>query len=214
MLSRRAFTLIALHVQRRFVPYLLAAAILVVGIVAGAASVGSVEADTHEEIVEVLAAFFTAALPVETPAVGNVLKEALGGDLLRTGLMMWVLGLTVIGAPLILVMMFFRGYALGFTAGFVISELGWRGTLLAFVSLVPHNLFALTGLLMAAAAGLAFAAGAGRILVGRPGPQTVYAHFASSGGLTLLGGAFLVAGVLAEAYITPVLVHTTMSYLR
>lgn len=214
MLTGRAFALIASHIQRRFVAYLLVATLLLLGVIAGITSVHTVGDETRAEIVDVLADFVTSPLPFETPSSNEVLKQVLGGDLLRSGLLMWVLGLTVIGAPIILVMMFFRGFALGFTAGFLVDELAWRGVLLSIVSLVPHNLFAIAGLLMAGAAGLAFAAGAGRILIGKQGTQSVYNHFAASGSLVVLGGLLIGVGILVEAYVTPILIQTTISYIR
>ena len=46
-------------------------------------------------------------------------------------------GLTVIGAPVVLGIVFLRGFVLGFTIGFIIDELYVRGLILSLSSVLP-----------------------------------------------------------------------------
>lgn len=211
--SGNIFHWVASHVRARLVPYALVVTMLVVGFVIGGTATSSLDTDTRRQIQEVLQQFFVTAPGTIVPSGELVARQALGGELVRSGLFMWVLGLTVIGAPLVLVISLLRGFALGFTTTFIIEELGWRGGVLSAAALVPHNLFAIPGLMMAGAAGLMFAGGAARILLGRPTTQTVYGHFASSVGLALTAAVFLTIGVLVEAYITPVFVNLAVTYI-
>lgn len=207
------FYWMASHVRARLVPYTLVVTSLIVGFVIGGTATSSVDADTRRQIQEVLQQFFLTAPGTIVPSGELVARQALGGELMRSGLLMWVLGLTVIGAPLVLVISLMRGFALGFTTTFIIEELGWRGGVISAAALLPHNLFAIPGLLMAGAAGLMFAGGAARILFGRPTAQTVYGHFASSMGIALVAAVLLTIGVLVEAYITPVFVNLAVTYI-
>lgn len=50
------------------------------------------------------------------------------------------LGLTVIGIPLIIGVIFFRGFSLGFTIGFLVKEKGGIGFFLTFLSIFPQNI--------------------------------------------------------------------------
>lgn len=67
---------------------------------------------------------------------------------LRTALAIWFLGLTVIGFPLILAVVFYRGFALGFTAGFLVQQKAGAGVLIFILSLLPQNLVYIPALLM------------------------------------------------------------------
>jgi stage II sporulation protein M len=51
----------------------------------------------------------------------------------------WLLGLSIIGLPVILIMLFMKGVFLGFTVGFLVHQMGWNGFLFAFVSIMPQN---------------------------------------------------------------------------
>lgn len=206
--------LISGHVRRRILSYLLILAVLLMGMVAGGVATRSVESAAREEIQSVLSTFFadpTAAnLP---PSNDRLINEAFTGDILRTAVLMWILGLSVIGAPIILVITFFRGFALGFTISFLVEEMLWRGGVLAVASLVPHNLLSILALLIAGAAGLTFAGVAGRTLLGSRTQSTVYRQFATSAFLTTVASALILASMFVEAYITPVIITVTTRYI-
>src|SRR5690625_1090008 len=134
----RVYQWVAVHVRLRLVPYILIASVLLIGVVIGGMATSSVEPQTRQQIQEVLQQFFVTAPGTIVPAGEVVARQALGGELIRSGLFMWVLGLTLIGAPVVLLIALFRGFALGFTASFIIQELGWRGGVLSVASLLPH----------------------------------------------------------------------------
>lgn len=208
------FQLVSGHLRRRMLSYLLVISALAMGFIAGSIATRSVDPVGREEITSVLATFF--AEPTATnvpPSSDRLVHEAFTGDILRTAVLMWVLGLSVIGAPVILVITFFRGFALGFTTGFMVEEMSWQGGVMAAASLLPHNLFSLMGLVIAGAAGLMFAGAAGRILLGIRTEYTVYGQFASSAGLTVAAAVLILSSMFVEAYVTPVLINVAMRYI-
>lgn len=205
--------LIGSHIGRRIVAYLLVTALFIMGGAFGGMATRAVDDGAKVEIRETLGRFASGVDGSIPPAGEEVVRKTLFGDVLRTAALLWVLGLSVIGAPLILIITFFRGFALGFTAGFIVEELRWRGVLLAVTALVPHNLFAVAGLLVAGAAGLTFAAGAARILIGKRTEYTVYGQFASATLFAVVAAGLILAGAFVEAYITPVFVQLAARYL-
>lgn len=68
----------------------------------------------------------------------------------------FLLGLTVIGFPLILVIIFTRGFVLGFTVCFLIREKAIWGGLIALLAILPPNLLSLPAYILAAAAAINF----------------------------------------------------------
>lgn len=75
---------------------------------------------------------------------GQVLQVQLG----TLGLL-WILGLTVVGIPLIILIVAGRGFILGFTVGFLVQEKAGYGLLLAIVAVLPQNLCYVPALLAA-----------------------------------------------------------------
>lgn len=52
----------------------------------------------------------------------------------------WILGLSIIGLPIILIMLFLKGVFIGFTIGFLVHQLGSKGFLFSLVSIIPQNM--------------------------------------------------------------------------
>ena len=48
-----------------------------------------------------------------------------------------ICGLAVIGLPLVVVMVAFRGALLGFTVGYLVQRLGWKGIVFSLVTIFP-----------------------------------------------------------------------------
>ncbi len=68
----------------------------------------------------------------------------------------WVLGLSIIGLPVILVMLFLKGVFIGFSVGFLVHQMSWHGFLLALVSVIPQNLFVVPLILMMGVLSISF----------------------------------------------------------
>src|SRR5699024_2812309 len=56
-------------------------------------------------------------------------------------LLLFVLGLSVIGLPIVWVLLFLKGLVVGFSVGFIVNQLGIKGLALASVAIAPQNLF-------------------------------------------------------------------------
>ena len=124
----------------------------------------------------------------------------------------YLCGLTVIGMPVIAGLLFIRGFALGFTAGFIIAQRGCPGILLAAVALLPQNLILVPVLVVASALAAGFATTLTRRIFN---PQVAlaqgfirYTWLMSASGLAALGGG------LVEVFITPGLVAATLTLLN
>ena len=126
-----------------------------------------------------------------------------GGVVYTIG-MVAVLGISIVGAPFVLAIVFWRGFTIGFAAAFLVQRHLWRGFVFAVAALAPYNAAAVPALIAAAGAALSFAGQALTVLFGpRGGPMRGPAVKTA---LLWTGcGAALLAGSLLEAYVTPTL---------
>lgn len=130
----------------------------------------------------------------------------------KTLAFLFILSITAVGAPLILLVVFTRGFVLGFTVGFLVKQLAFKGFLFALMAVVPHNLILIPALLTAAVANLDF----GLVLIRsrfarrdlQPGQELLRCLAVT--GLALL--VLFLAG-LVEGYISPVLMGVMANYL-
>lgn len=71
-------------------------------------------------------------------------------------IMMYLLGITVIGVPVILAYILIRGFVLGFALCFLVSQFHTDGLLLASVMILPQNLIFIPAVLLGAVTSLWF----------------------------------------------------------
>ena len=55
-------------------------------------------------------------------------------------LIIWTLGISIIGLPIIVILLFFRCFVLGFSISSIIAKYGLKGILKAFLYVFPHQL--------------------------------------------------------------------------
>lgn len=122
----------------------------------------------------------------------------------------YLLGLTVIGIPVVLALIFARGFALGFTVAFLTSEKSFDGIVLALVSILPQNIFYVPALVVAGAASLSFAL----VLIRRyfDPMQRVWPSFANYTAVMLLVLTVMLGAGMVEAYLSPALLKLAASF--
>ncbi|MGI6469013.1 MAG: stage II sporulation protein M [Syntrophomonadaceae bacterium] len=133
------------HFRENRIQYCMVAALFTLGLIMGALKAGDLEGGVKERLLEMIDLYLGEQQGVYGPAVfvSALLNQG------RFILAIWALGLTVIGIPLILAVVFMRGFSLGFTAGFLFQEKAAQGVLLTFISLLPQNLIYVPVLLIA-----------------------------------------------------------------
>lgn len=142
---------------------------------------------------------------------GEIFYQSLVDNVVKTTGLLFILGLSVIGAPLILGVVFIRGFVLGFTVGFLVQETMVTGLVLSTTSILPHNLLVVPAILVSAAAALSFAATALKTLLGLT-KDGVYAQLASTTFLSLCSCILLILAALIETYLTPVFIQLTSHF--
>ena len=156
---------------------------------------------------------FIRGLARNSPSLAglDIMRVSLANHFRIAGLI-WMLGITVIGLPVVIVILFTRGFVAGFSAGFLAAEMGARGMLLATVAMVPHSLVLLPATLTLSVASLAF----GISLIKQTLAHRKVAFIqdlASYTGLLLLVLVFFALASAIEAHITPVFIRILSAYL-
>ncbi len=113
----------------------------------------------------------------------------------------WFLGLTIIGMPIILAVVFLKGFSLGFTISFLVQEKAVSGVLISFLSILPQNLVYIPLLIIWSVVGINFSVyiARGRIGSGIPLGKGLISYSI----LMLVFLLIVVVGALIEAYLSP-----------
>lgn len=184
--------------------YVFVSVLFLMGVVFGALMVNALTLEQQQDISRYFGDFFltireegTDFQPMTFWSVATLHLKWLG--------LIWLLGLSVIGLPGILILDFLKGVLIGFTVGCLVGQYTWKGLLFALVSVAPHNLVVIPALLIASVAAIGFSLGIirSRVLMNRK--DHVARPFLSYTGLTLVMAAVLLGISSFETWVTPVL---------
>ncbi|RWZ60197.1 stage II sporulation protein M [Halobacillus fulvus] len=130
--------------------------LFIMGMVFGAIIVNSMNFVQKQDLFFYLSQFFEQSL---TPGGGSR-GAALWKDSilyhLKYMILLFLLGISVIGMPVITVLLFIKGLVIGFSVGFLVNQMGWYGLLISSVSIAPQNILIIPVYLLAGSLALIF----------------------------------------------------------
>lgn len=195
--------------RRNWLVYLVVLCVFTLGLASGYAGVQTLPAEQTEQLLRELDYFLQQAGMLEIDSAKVVRDVLYYGVILIAAI--YLLGLTVIGIPVIMAILFIRGFALGFALEFLAREKSMQGTVLSLAAILPHNILLIPALLLAGAASLSFA----WLLVKRFNNSkiVVWPSFLAYSGVMILVTACFAGAGLIEVYLTPLLVKLAANYL-
>ncbi|ANE48031.1 stage II sporulation protein M [Paenibacillus swuensis] len=185
--------------------YIFVSVLFVMGVIFGALMVNALSLEQREDLTRFLGSF-VASLGEASELHPKETFVSLFGMHMKWIMLIWLLGISVIGLPIILVLDFLKGVMVGFTVGYLVGELSWKGMLFALVSVAPQNLVIIPTLIIVSVSGISFSLYMvrNRILQRR---GALAEPFMSYSVLTLSMAAVLLGTSLFEAYVSPTLMQ-------
>lgn len=120
--------------------YTIVTIILLIGIVAGVIFINHIDESQKSEIGNYINEFITALKGNYEINKGELLKNSLIENF-KLVLGMWFIGSTVIGLPIVLGIVLYRGFCIGYTVSSAITILGMqKGILFSFTTILIQNI--------------------------------------------------------------------------
>lgn len=199
--------------RRHSGPVMLLSALFVIGVIFGALAVRSVEAKDRLEVASYLSGQLQRLVSPPEGIGWTLFWREVWGKLKLLGLL-WVLGISVVGALGVMVLAFLEGIVSGFVVGFMAAEMGGKGILLAMAGHLPQRLLEVPALLIAGTASVAFSTQVVRSWRARRRVPNFYPALASFTGTLLAMGLVLVAASVVEAFLSPVFLRIVLSLVN
>lgn len=199
---------LASSLRRCWILYLAAFLLFVGGFVWGLKSASLIEKNEAVHLEDYLSRLVA---PDANQDRGAVFRHAAARNIVPVGAM-YVAGLTVIGMPVVAGVLFLRGYALGFTTGFLVFRKGLYGFGLVLAEIFPQNVLLMAALLFSAVASVSFS-----LLLLRRGfnPEIpVFPSFLRYTGMMAVMGIVTLGAALVEAYIVPGITQIVLPVLE
>ncbi|OPA81558.1 stage II sporulation protein M [Paenibacillus selenitireducens] len=135
--------------------YVFVAVLFIVGVVFGALMVNALSLEQQQELSSYVGNFIHTMDSKTTSAHVQTFWQS-AFDYLKWVALIWILGLSVVGLPFILVLDFIKGVLIGFTVGLLAGQFSWKGLLFALASIAPQNMIAIPVLFIVSVAAISF----------------------------------------------------------
>jgi stage II sporulation protein M len=203
----------AIHFREHSSIYLFVIVLFFMGVIFGAIVVNSLSFTQKEDLFYYLSQFFGQVSTEEVASSNDLFKQSLLHNAKYIGLI-WLLGISIIGLPVILIMLFIKGMVVGFTVGFLVNQMGWDGFLLSFVSILPQNLLIIPVFIIAATLAVAFSLKMiQKQFMKRMGDPMLplFGRYVATFALALI---FITAAAGVEAFISPPLMKSVIQSIQ
>ncbi len=105
------------HLEEHFASYFFVLILFAVGVIFGAIAVKALTFSQKQELLSFLQQFFSSGIAV--PSGPAVFVQTLTANF-QLAALLWLLGVIVFGLPLVIIIVFFQGFVLGFSVGFLV----------------------------------------------------------------------------------------------
>ncbi|MFG6148621.1 stage II sporulation protein M [Halobacillus sp. B23F22_1] len=186
--------------------------LFIMGMVFGAIIVNSMNFVQKEDLFFYLKQFFEQMVDRSNPDKTALLKDSVLYHV-KYMLLLFLLGISIVGMPIITVLLFIKGLVVGFSVGFLVNQMGWYGLLLSSASIAPQNLVIIPVYLLAGALALLFSLTLCKQLFIKRVHQPILQAFAK---YSLLFGALLlilVTASLIEVFIAQPLLEVAVKWI-
>ncbi|WP_141433405.1 stage II sporulation protein M [Bacillus sp. 03113] len=197
---------VAIHLQEHSSIYMFVVVLFLMGVIFGAVVVNSLNFTQKEDLYYYLSQFFGQISKGKIAASKDLFMQSFFHNSKFIGLM-WILGISIIGLPVILILLFIKGMVVGFTVGFLVNQMGWNGFLLSFVSVLPQNLIIIPIFVMSAALSVTFSLKMIKKQFMKKMGEPMLPLFGRYTLFLVTAVLFLIAAAGIEAYLSPILIQ-------
>lgn len=152
--TNRIFNIIKEHVYKNIKQYAIVSIFFLIGIIAGVIFTNYIDIQTKEQIGNYITTFIECLKTDYQIDSINLLKNIIGNHIIFA-FILWFMGCTIIGIPVVYALVIYRGFSLGYTISTIIFTLGTgKGILFCTITLLLQNLLIIPSILALAVSGM------------------------------------------------------------
>ena len=197
------------HIKTNIRPYFFTACILLIGITFGVFFVNNLKTEQSQEIQTYINEFITSLKNGSTIDNGKLLQTSITNNLILV-IIMWFAGSTVIGIPIVIGIVIYRGFCMGYTVSALIAILGLgKGSIFFSTYMLLQNLIIIPCILALAVSGIKLY----KSIVKDKRKENIKLEIIRHTLFSLMILALLLASSVIEAYISSNLFMLCVQYL-
>ncbi len=142
------------HIRKNIKEYLSICIVFLIGTIIGVMFINNVDEGQKTQITQYLENFTEALNTDYKIDVGSLLKSSIISNLILA-ISLWFIGSTVIGIPIVYIIIGIRGFSLGYTiSSIMITYTMWKGILFSICSLLLQNIILIPCIIALAVSGI------------------------------------------------------------
>ncbi|WP_029266613.1 stage II sporulation protein M [Virgibacillus alimentarius] len=188
------------HVKEHATIYIFMVILFLTGIIFGAIIVNSMNFVQKQDLFFYLERFFGQVSDNQHIENKEILKDSFFYHA-KYLLLLFILGLSVIGLPVVWILLFLKGLVVGFSVGFIVNQLGLKGLLLASISIAPQNFLIIPIYIIAGSLSMIFSLTLMKKLFTRKLTNSVFQPFGQYITVFMLLLVFALLAALLEAFV-------------
>ncbi|WP_339227908.1 stage II sporulation protein M [Oceanobacillus sp. FSL K6-2867] len=189
------------HIKNHATIYLFMIILFLTGIIFGAVIVNSMGFIQKQDLFFYLERFFGQITEGASISKTDILWQSFTYQA-KYLLLICILGLSVIGLPIVWVLIFVKGLVIGFSVGFIVNQLGLQGLLLASLSIAPQNILVIPIYIIAGSISMIFSLTLLNRLFSRKNHQLLLQPLARYSMIFVMLLVVSLAAALVEAYVS------------
>ncbi|QKY69254.1 stage II sporulation protein M [Lentibacillus sp. CBA3610] len=193
-------TLLIDHIREHATIYIFMTILFLTGVIFGAIIVNSMNFVQKQDLFFYLERFFGDIADDGKINSSDVLQSSFLYHV-KYLFMLFILGLSVIGLPVVWILLFLKGLVVGFSVGFIVNQLGLDGLFLAALSIAPQNLLIIPVYIVAGSLSMLFSLTLLRKLFARRISQPVLQPLGRYATVFASLMVFSLAAAALEAYV-------------
>lgn len=205
LLLDKIMNMLTKHVKNNVNTYFTLFLAFLVGLSAGAFTVNGLSTLQRDELLHYIKGFLQL-LDSQTFDAAELLKVSLFENI-RIIIVLWILGVTIIGIPFIYLIIGIRGFITGFSSGFIIMALGMKGVVFSLFALLPKEIIIIPCIIALGVNGINFSLDIIKKksirTISKDNLRTCFLAYCFA---TMFYSCFIFGGILLEAYVTPILI--------
>ncbi|WP_010274001.1 stage II sporulation protein M [Paenibacillus senegalensis] len=143
------------HLKDHLSLYVFVSMLFVTGVIFGVMMVSALTLEQKQELARHMGNYFHVVDQGELMPGKQSFPQTLSLNL-KWLVIIWVLGISVIGLPVILALDFLKGVLIGFSFAFLVEEFSWKGMFFGLTSIAPRNIILIPVIITASVLALAF----------------------------------------------------------
>jgi stage II sporulation protein M len=204
MSNRRNSISLGNHIQENFWLYVISLLCVFTGIVIGIYSVKYMASYDRTDLVSYLNNF-TQNISQSNFKYSSILVDVIKNNIPLI-IAIWFLGLTMIGIPIILLIDVIKGFTVGFTLSFIISDFGTKGLGVAILGVIPQNLIYIPCLIISSVFSMEFSINLLKDKMNKMHNNSIWVKLASYSFFFVAISIIMFIGFALETYLSPSLV--------